>query len=192
MAIIEFKRPLVLASASPARRKLLSDTGLAFATQAVAIDESAHAGEDVSAYCQRLARTKAETATPPSPDAVIIAVDTAIGLGKTIIGKPSDEQHARNILKQLSGKFHDVVSGIAIRDNLKATINTSVVCTKVKFIRLTDALIEWYLATGEWRDRAGAYAIQGKGSALISSVNGCFTNVIGLSIPILIEMLGTV
>jgi len=189
MAIIEFTRPLVLASASPARRELLSDTGLKFATQVVAIDESVRAGEEVGAYCERLARAKALAAIPPSSDAVIVAVDTAIGLGGAVIGKPVDEKHAREILKQLSGMSHEVASGIAVRDVLKATMDTSVVLTEVKFVPLTDAMIDWYLSTGEWQGRAGAYAIQGKGVALIASVNGCFTNVIGLSIPTLLKML---
>lgn len=189
MAIIEFTRPIVLASASPARRELMNDTGLKFTTQVVSIDESVRAGEEVGVYCERLARAKAEAAVPPSRDTVIIAVDTAIGFGGTVIGKPTDERHAREILKQLSGRSHDVVSGIAVSDCLKKTIETSIVRTEVKFVPLTDQMIEWYLSTGEWRARAGAYAIQGKGAALIASVNGCFTNVIGLSIPALLKML---
>ena len=189
MAIIEFTRPLVLASASPARRELLNDTGLKFATQVVAIDESVRAGEEVGAYCERLASAKALAAIPPSSDAVIVAVDTAIGLGGAVIGKPVDEKHAREILKQLSGMSHEVASGIAVRDVLKATMDTSVVLTEVKFVPLTDAMIDWYLSTGEWQGRAGAYAIQGKGAALIAEVKGCFTNVIGLSIPTLLKML---
>jgi len=189
MAIIDFTRPLVLASASPARRELLNDTGLKFVTQIVTIDESVKAGEEVGVYCERLARAKAMAATPPSKDAVIVAVDTAIGLGGAVIGKPADERHAREIIKQLSGRPHEVASGIAVRDALKGTIGTSVVRTEVVFSPLTDAIIDWYISTGEWRGRAGAYAIQGKGSALIASVNGCFTNVIGLSIPMLLKML---
>lgn len=189
MEIIEFTRPLVLASASPARRELLRDTGLKFATQVVTIDESVNAGEEVGAYCERLARAKALAAVPPARDAVIIAVDTAIGLCGAVIGKPANESNAREILKQLSGRLHEVASGIAVRDVLKATIETSVIRTEVKFDLLTDAMINWYLSTGEWRERAGAYAIQGKGAALIASVNGCFTNVIGLSIPTLLKML---
>lgn len=189
MAIIEFTRPLVLASASPARRELLRDTGLKFTTQVVSIDESVKNGEEVGPYCERLARAKAQAAIPPSSDAVIIAVDTAIGLHGAVIGKPSDEKHAREILKQLSGRSHEVASGIAVRDVLKEEIETAVVRTEVKFIALTDAMIGWYLSTGEWRERAGAYAIQGKGAALIAEVNGCFTNVIGLSIPTLLKML---
>jgi septum formation protein len=189
MAIIEFTRPLVLASASPARRELLNDTGLKFETQVVTVDESVRAGDEVGAYCERLARAKAVAANPPSNDTVIIAVDTAIGLGGAVIGKPADKRHAREILKQLSGRSHEVASGIAVRDVLKGTIATSVVRTEVVFSPLTDAMIDWYLSTGEWHERAGAYAIQGKGSALIASVNGCFTNVIGLSIPTLLKML---
>lgn len=179
----------MLASASPARRELLRDTGLEFTTQVVEIDESVKDGEEVGGYCERLAREKAKAAAPPSKDAVIVAVDTAIGFHGEVIGKPSDEGNAREILKRLSGRSHEVASGIAVRDVLKATIDTSVVRTEVVFSPLTDAMIEWYISTGEWRARAGAYAIQGKGSALIERVGGCFTNVIGLSIPTLLKML---
>jgi septum formation protein len=189
MAIIEFKRPLVLASASPARRELLADTGLPFTTQVVAIDESVQPGEEVGAYVERLARAKAEAAVPPSLDAVVITVDTAIGLDGEVIGKPADERHAREILRRLAGRTHEVASGIAVRDFLAATIEASVVRTEVAFAKLTDGMIDWYIATGEWRERAGAYAIQGKGSALIAAVRGCFTNVIGLSLPALLRML---
>jgi nucleoside triphosphate pyrophosphatase len=189
MAIIEFRRPLVLASASPARRELLADTGLTFTTQVVAIDESVRPGEEVGAYVERLARAKAEVAVPPSLDAVIVAVDTAIGIEGEVIGKASDAIHARTILLRLAGRTHEVASGIAVRDILTATIESRVVRTEVDFAALTEAMIEWYIGTGEWRDRAGAYAIQGKGAALVAAVRGCFTNVIGLSIPALLEML---
>jgi septum formation protein len=191
MPIIDFKRPLVLASASPARRELLADTGLAFTTQIVAIDEAVQPGEEVGAYVERLAREKAEAATPPSLDAIVITVDTAIGLDGAVIGKPFDDDHARNILARLAGRTHEVASGIAVRDILAATIDTAVVRTEVDFAPLTEQMIDWYISTGEWKERAGAYAIQGKGAALIAAVRGCFTNVIGLSIPALLRMLSS-
>ena len=192
MAIISFIRPLILATASEARRKLVADAGLEFNSIAVDIDESPLPGEDVSAYVERLARAKAEAVVPPSLDAVIVTVDTAIGLGSEIIGKPRDESHARQIIGVLSGKTHEVASAIAIRDVREATVKAELTVTEVRFWDLSDRAIEWYIGTGEWKGRAGGYAIQGKGASLIESVKGCFTNVIGISMPSLFGMLSTV
>ncbi|MFA4873851.1 MAG: Maf family protein [bacterium] len=189
MPIIEFKRELVLATASEARRALVADAGFEFTTQVVDIDESANPGEEVGAYVERLARAKAEAAVPPSLGAVIVAVDTAIGIEGRIIGKPRDETHAREILRTLSGRAHEVASAIAVRDLLSAGLKLEVTRTEVVFSHLTTHAVDWYIRTGEWRGRAGAYAIQGKGSSLIAEVRGCFTNVIGISMPALLRML---
>ncbi len=192
MGIIDFKRPLVLATASEARRKLVADAGIAFIPDKVDIDESPLGGEEVSTYVSRLASAKAAAVVPPSLDAVIVAVDTAIGLDGEIIGKPRDEADAREILSRLSGRAHEVASAIAIRDASGAAQAIEVTKTEVFFGELSAEALDWYLSTGEWRGRAGAYAIQGKGAALIASVHGCFTNVIGISIPTLLRMLGEI
>jgi septum formation protein len=189
MAIMECTRPIVLATASEARRKLVADAGIAFATRVVDIDETPRDDEDVSEYVSRLARAKAEAVVPPSLDAVIVAVDTAIGLDRRIIGKPRDEHHARDILRALSGREHEVASAIAVRDLETAEIAVERISTDVLFWKLSDAAIEWYIGTGEWKGKAGGYAIQGKGAALVESVSGCFTNVIGLSMPTFLRML---
>lgn len=190
MALIDFRRPLLLATASPARRRLVADAGFEFDTQIVSIDEAALPGEGLFAYVERLARAKAEAAVPPSLDCVVVAVDTAIGLGGEIIGKPSDEAHARAILRKLSGRAHEVASAIAVRDLAAATLDAKVTVTKVEFVKMPAGMIDWYIASGEWQGRAGAYAIQGKGACLVNRVEGCFTNVIGISMPALFEMLG--
>ncbi len=189
MSCIEFRRPIVLATASPARCKLVSEAGIAFTAQVVSIDERPAPGEGVAAYVQRLAEAKAEASVPPTLDAVIVAVDTAIGLAREIIGKPEDEAHARAILEKLSGRTHEVLSAMALRDVANAAMRTEVTRTEVEFVRLTDRMIDWYISTGEWKGRAGAYAIQEKGACLVKSVKGCFTNVIGISMPALFEML---
>ncbi|HPM41928.1 MAG TPA: nucleoside triphosphate pyrophosphatase [bacterium] len=189
MGIIDFRRPLVLATASEARRRLVADAGIAFIPDKVDIDESPLDGEELSAYVSRLASGKAAAVIPPSLDAVIVAVDTAIGFGEEIIGKPKDEADARGILSRLSGRTHEVASAIALRDASGSATQIEVTKTEVSFEKLPENAIGWYLSTGEWRGRAGAYAIQGKGAALVSSVNGCFTNVIGISIPTLLRML---
>lgn len=192
MGIIDFKRPLVLATASEARRRLVADAGIAFIPDKVDIDESPLAGEEVSTYVARLASAKAAAVVPPSLDAVIVAVDTAIGLDGKIIGKPRDEADARDILSRLSGRAHEVASAIAIRDAAGSAQAIEITKTEVFFGELSAEALDWYLSTGEWRGRAGAYAIQGKGAALITSVRGCFTNVIGISIPTLVKMLGEI
>lgn len=192
MPIIEFSRPLVLATASEARRALVADAGLKFTTMTVDIDESPKAGEEVGVYVERLACAKAEAVVPPSLDAVIVTVDTAIGLEGKIIGKPENEKHAREILRNLSGKTHEVASAIALRDVKEQAVRSALTMTEVRFWNLTDHAIDWYIETGEWKGRAGAYAIQGKGASLVQSVNGCFTNVIGISMPVLFEMLQSV
>jgi septum formation protein len=192
MPVIPFPRPLVLATASEARRALVRGAGLEFATQEVGIDESPLPGEGVAEYVERLAVAKAEAALPPSLDAVIVAVDTAIGVDGRIIGKPADADHANRIIRELSGRTHEVLSAIAVRDVARARVSSRAVRTEVEFIALSNEAVEWYVGTGEWRGRAGAYAIQGKGAALVASVRGCFTNVIGISLPALFEMLAEI
>jgi len=149
-------------------------------------------GEAIGEYVSRLALAKAAAALPPSLDAVIVTVDTAIGLGDEIIGKPADEADARRILGKLSGKTHEVASAIAVRDASGASCSVETVRTEVAFDQLSEMAVEWYISTGEWKNRAGAYAIQGKGASLISEVRGCFTNVIGISIPTLLRMLSSI
>lgn len=189
MGIIEFERPIILATTSPARQKLVSDVGISFISESVNIDETPRKDEKVLGYVKRMALEKAAAVIPPSLDAVIVTVDTAIGHDDKIIGKPADEGHARRILKELSGCTHEVLSAIAVKDMLSGDLNVEATKTKVKFTMLSDRIIDWYISTSEWDGRAGAYAIQGKGLALIESVEGCFSNVIGISIPSLIRML---
>lgn len=190
MAVIDFKRPLVLATASPARRQLVADVGLDFIADAVDVDETPSPGEAVGDYVSRLARAKADKAVPPSLDAAIVAVDTAIGLDGEIIGKPMDRKHAGEMLSKLSDRFHDVAGAIAVRDIAAGKTRMEITKTSVKFVKLTEGMLDWYIGTGEWKNRAGAYAIQGRGAALIAEVRGCFTNVIGISIPSLLRLLG--
>lgn len=189
MKIIELTRPLILATASEARRALVKDLGLEFIPTSVDIDESVLPDEDVLAYVERLARAKASAVIPSSLKDIVVAVDTAIGLKGLVIGKAADERHARDILNLLSGKTHTVSSAIVLRDIAAGTIDVEVTTTGVRFAELSKRMIDWYIETGEWKGRAGAYAIQGKGAALVEEVIGCFTNVIGISVPVLLKML---
>jgi septum formation protein len=165
------------------------DAGLQFETAVPQADESVRDGESPEQYVKRLAEAKARSISVVDSNALILSADTCIDIEGEILGKPRDEAHARKMLKRLSGKWHEVWGGIALRDDIVGTVDVRGLCTKVKFSKLSDQMIDWYISTGEPMDRAGSYAIQGKGRALVESVDGCYTNVIGLSLPAVFEML---
>jgi septum formation protein len=118
--------------------------------------------------------------------ATILAVDTAVVLDGRVFGKPVDEQEAETFLRRLSGRTHVVMSGIAVRSGLDE--RTDVATTRVRFRLLEQRDLDWYVATGEWRDRAGGYAIQGKGAALVEGIEGDYWNVVGLPVPALLRL----
>jgi septum formation protein len=125
---------------------------------------------------------KARAVTGPT----VLGVDTEVYLDRQIFGKPGNEEHARRHLRALSGRTHEVFSGIALISGDRE--RTAVARTKVTFRDLGGGLLDWYLATGEWRERAGAYAIQGRGAALVERIEGDYWNVVGLPVPLLLEM----
>lgn len=186
-----FSSHLILATRSPARRKLLSNAGLgrrlSFAVSN--IDESIWQGETPRAHVRRLARAKACAIQPKRRNSIVIGVDTVVVLGRKIIGKPRDADHARRLLRQLSGRWHMVVSGLAVRDVACGIIRVRVATTRVKFMKLSREQIEWYVKTGEPFGKAGAYAIQGKGAVFIEKIQGSLTNVIGLPMELLMGLL---
>jgi septum formation protein len=130
----------------------------------------------------------AELGTIRAADAVVLGVDTIVALGTSIYGKPADEHDARATLTALSGRRHIVLSGLCLFDPAGRQ-HTAVATTVVVFRTLDGALLDWYLATGEWRERAGGYAIQGRGAALVSEIVGDYTNVVGLPVPTLLELM---
>ncbi|CAM3375185.1 septum formation inhibitor Maf [Corallococcus sp. ZKHCc1 1396] len=168
---------LVLASASPRRKDLLAQLGLRFTVTAADIDETPTAGEIARNYVKRLAEEKARTVAGRHPDAWVLAADTTVALGSELLGKPRDAAEARDMLGRLSGHTHEVFTGIAVAGRARAS---QVVRTQVTFRALSPEEIAWYADTGEPLDKAGAYAIQGKGGFLVASVDGSPTNVIGL------------
>ncbi|RKH09962.1 septum formation inhibitor Maf [Corallococcus sp. CA053C] len=168
---------LVLASASPRRKDLLAQLGLSFTVAAADIDETPMAGEIARNYVHRLAVEKARTVAVRHRDAWVLAADTTVALGSDLLGKPRDAEEARAMLGQLSGRTHEVFTGIAVAGRAQAS---QVVRTQVTFRVLSREEIAWYADTGEPLDKAGAYAIQGKGGFLVASVEGSPTNVIGL------------
>lgn len=132
------------------------------------------------------ARRKAVAIASSLPDAVVLGADTIVSLDGRTYGKPADAETARATLSALSGRRHDVIGGICLIEQGGA--RTVVARTEVEFRELGEELIEWYLRSGEWRDRAGAYAIQGRGAALVERIDGDYLNVVGLPLAALLEL----
>jgi septum formation protein len=172
--------PLVLASASPRRLELLAQIGIVpEVVDPAEIDETPGKGELPGPYVLRLARAKAEAVRPRHPDAFILAADTIVACGRRILGKPEDEATARRFLALLSGRRHRVQCGVAVISP-EGRIVTRHVESQVRFKRLSEDELAAYLASGEWRGKAGGYAIQGRGAMLVSWIQGSYSNVVGL------------
>ncbi len=181
---------LILASSSPRRRELLQQLGLEFEIYSPDIDESILAGEDVAAYVERLACAKADAVLRLFPDAIVIAADTSLGVDGQILGKPESKVHAFAIWSQLSGRKHDVFSGVCVRTQQKKS--SIVVRTQVEFQSLSLEDMESYWATGEPIGKAGAYAIQGIAARYIPRIEGSYSNVVGLPLYETVQLLQTV
>ncbi|ADO71168.1 Maf family protein [Stigmatella aurantiaca] len=186
MSTLEDPTSLVLASASPRRRDLLSQLGLRFHVAAADLDETPLRGEAADTYVLRLARAKAHAVAERFPEAWVLAADTTVALGPELLGKPADPGEARHMLRRLSGQTHAVYTGVALAGRAEAA---TVVRTGVTFRTLSDGEIDWYVGTGEPLDKAGAYAVQGRGGFLVASLDGSPTNVIGLPLGETLELL---
>jgi septum formation protein len=172
--------PLVLASASPRRLELLRQIGIEpDRIDPAAIDEAPRRREEPAAHALRLAEEKVLAVMPRHPGAYILAADTVVACGRRILPKPPDEASARHCLELLSGRRHRVHSGIALVDPAGRLILRRV-DTRVAFKRLHETEIAAYLRCGEWRGKAGGYAIQGRAAALIRWIGGSYSNVVGL------------
>jgi septum formation protein len=172
---------LILASASQRRAEILHNAGYAFAVMHSAIDETPIPGEPAETMAQRLADAKAELVAARSVGpAIVIAADTAVVIGTQILGKPRTTEDARQMLQSLSGKTHSVVTGVSLIRLPDVERRSFVEATQVQFSVLTSEEIEEYLATGEPFDKAGGYAIQGRGGRFIPRIEGCYFNVVGL------------
>lgn len=179
---------LVLASASPRRADLLRAAGLDFDVLPVHADETILPGEVPEQYVRRLAVVKAELAAHAAgPDAIVVGADTAVVASGAILGKPRDEVDASDMLRRLSGRAHRVLTGVAVRAGTRQEV--AIETTTVRFAPLSDAEIGWYVATGEPADKAGAYGIQGFASRFVESVEGSYTNVVGLPVPLVVRLL---
>ncbi|HON34316.1 MAG TPA: Maf family protein [Synergistales bacterium] len=169
---------LVLASASPRREALLRDLGWRFRVVPPVVEESLLEGGDPREQARRLAEAKADSVCASQGTAVVIAADTIVVIGASILGKPDGPDDAFRMLRLLSGKTHRVITGVALRWKDRSSSATEV--TEVTFRDLTDRQIKAYLSGNESGDKAGAYAIQGRGSLLVRSIRGCYFNVVGL------------
>jgi septum formation protein len=177
-------QPLILASRSPQRRAILAQLGIAFETLAVDVEEIA-AGDPV-AVARVNAERKARAGERSRPGATILAVDTIVALDGEIFGKPDSAEHARGTLKRLSGRTHEVVSGLALLRPGNPQVVHEV--TEVTFRALDDELIRHYVNCGEWTGRAGGYAIQGIGAGLVRRIMGDYLNVVGLPVARLLDL----
>ena len=181
---------LILASASPRRRELLSQIGLTFHVQTADIDETPQLGEEVRAYTMRLAEHKAAAVMARQLNAArvtVIGADTSVFCEGRILGKPSDEADAARMLRLLSAKTHEVVTGVAVLTASALKVEAEV--TRVSVAELTEAQINAYIASGEPMGKAGAYAIQGRAARFIPWIEGCYFNVVGLPLARLSAML---
>jgi len=181
--------PLVLASQSQARRDILRQLGLTFVVDPAGIDESARAGETPTEHVSELAYRKAVAISRRHLSSLVIGVDTVGVDDRGIIGKPAGESEARAILERLSDKSHQVVTGLAVINTATGATARRVVVSTVTFRPLSAATIERYIRTGEPFGKAGAYALQGIGAALVEKVTGDYNNVLGLSIASLVDAL---
>jgi septum formation protein len=168
---------VVLGSASPRRRELLAQLGVSFTVASPDVDESTRPDESPVDYVRRLAIEKSH-AVAAALDALVITADTTVDLGGEILGKPVDDNDAAAMLRRLSARTHRVHTGVALR--LGGRMLDDVVTSLVTFTPLTAASIEWYIATGEPLDKAGAYAVQGAGGVFVQRVRGSVSNVVGL------------
>lgn len=189
MAKTQVGRRIILASKSPRRRYLLEQAGLRIAVIPSRVDESGVAVGTPKSYVRELAEAKARDVSGRYPDDWVIGADTIVVIDGAVLGKPASVAEAEEMLRRLSGKRHQVLTGYCIRCKVLGRSVSAVVATEVRFKDLSQAEIDWYIRTREPFDKAGAYAIQGIGTFLVKSINGSYTNVVGLPVCEVVEFL---
>ena len=191
---------LVLASGSPRRREMLRRLGVEFEVRPVDIDETPIRDEPPDAYVSRLAVEKAAAAAASDDESagtsagtpagrIFLAADTIVALDGALLSKPRDESDARRMLERLSGRWHQVLTGVAVLDPARELRLQAVEQTRVRFAQLSAREVAWYAASGEPLDKAGAYAIQGLGALFVERVEGNYSNVVGLPLPLTYRLL---
>jgi septum formation protein len=187
----DFHRPLVLASASPRRARLLGEAGFEFEIVPSTIDERAVGAGQVSPsrHAVAVALAKAREVLGRRPEACVLGADTMVILDGEALGKPRDADEALWMLSRLSGRGHEVITGLALVGEPGAAERTAVETTAVRFLPWPAAFLKWYAATGEPLDKAGGYGIQGAAGAYVERVDGCYFNVVGLPVPRLLRLI---
>lgn len=180
---------LILASASPRRKELLRLAGLTFKTIPADVDENHLAGESPRQHVKRLSRDKAMAVAGKHPKAWVLGADTIVVVDRDILGKPANQTQAKNMLAKLSGREHQVLTGFTVAHGASGVVRTQVVESRVRFKVIEPDEMTWYVNSDEPYDKAGGYAVQGKGAYLIQSIRGSYTNVIGLPLCETLETL---
>ena len=180
---------IVLASGSPRRIGLLKMLGCKFQIMPSKVEEKINSSLSPTQNVKRLSRLKALDVASKVSDGIVIAADTEVVLNKKIFGKPKNKKEAQEMLKNLSGKTHQVITGLAVTDGKTKRTLQDVVITKVKFRKLDKNLIDKYIASSEPLDKAGAYGIQGKAALLVESIKGDYFSVVGLPLNALNQLL---
>lgn len=176
------REKIVLASASPRRAGILAQVGWPFEVALANVDEMRRAAENPINYVERLACEKAEAVARERLFGLVLGADTSVVIDGEVLGKPQDEGDARRMLRRLQGTWHEVVTGVAL---VRAETKGRVVAherTRVRFASMSESEIDWYVATGEPSDKAGAYAVQGRAALFIERIEGDYLNVVGLPV----------
>ncbi len=189
MKVVGNRQRLILASNSPRRRHLLEMAGLEFLVIPSDFDESSVMLDAPEPRARFLAEAKAEDISDRYPESWVIAADTIVSIGHTILGKPASTDDARAMLKMLSAETHQVLTGYCICCKAQNHLFSDCITTDVTFKNVPQGEIDWYIASGEPFDKAGAYGIQGIGAFLVKRINGSYTNVVGLPICEVLEYL---
>ncbi len=179
----------ILASASPRRRELLASIGLDFEVRPSHVPEMHEEGEAPEEYVARLSRDKAHALAEQNPGEWVIAADTTVMLDEKLLEKPVDAADAARMLATIAGRTHVVYTGVTLENVERDWRDTRVAESEVRMLPLSSEDIEWYVKTGEPLDKAGAYAAQGLGGMFIESIHGSYTNVVGLPLATLFQML---
>jgi len=181
------REKVVLASSSPRRKELLDAAGWPYEAIVAGIDESVKPNERPWVYVQRLARSKAEAVAAGLQSGLVLGADTTVVIDNKILGQPEDDEDARRMLQLLNGKWHEVLTGVAVvRVGGESVVDYET--TRVRFAEMTDREIDWYVATGEARGKAGAYGIQGAAGLFIEEIQGDYFNIVGLPLRLAYEL----
>jgi septum formation protein len=181
---------VILASASPRRAELLRAAGIDFDVQPADVDESIGGGELPIEYVSRLAEAKGRLVYERDTARTVLAADTVVIVDAHILGKPGDEADARRMLRLLSDRKHEVLTAVSVF-HPGEIVDTRVEVTSVEFAPLSESDIDWYVSSGEPMDKAGAYAVQGLASRFVTRIEGSYSNVVGLPVALVYQMLTT-